>query len=202
MGIDHTLNVSRRKAGGKGASGRLRSKSLVPGVYYTAGGENVMVQVPALPLEKLYEQVGHTTVFNLVIDDNGTSSVHPVIIWQVQRHPYKNEFLHIDYYGVDLDKEIRVDVPVEFSGTPQGVKLGGLLEEYREFVRLAGKPLDMPKKIVVDVSGLNINDSIYVADLQLPEHVHAVYDQNFAVASVVSKTSDADEEEEGEATAE
>lgn len=202
MAIDHTLNVSKREACGKGASGRLRAKDLVPGVYYTANGENIMVQVPALPLEKLYEQVGHTTVFNLAIDDNGATAVHPVIIWQVQRHPYRKEFLHIDYYGVDLDKEIKVDVPIEFTGTPQGVKLGGLLETYREMVRLASKPLDMPKKIVVDVSGLNINDSITVADLQLPENVHAVYDQNYAVASVVSKTSDAAEGEEGEAAAE
>lgn len=202
MSIDHTLNVSKRESGGKGASGRLRAKALVPGVYYTSKGENIMVQVPALPLEKLYEQVGHTTVFNLAIDDNGKTEVHPVIIWQVQRHPYRKEFLHIDYYGVDLDKEIKVDVPVEFVGTPQGVKLGGLLETYREMIHLASKPLDMPKKIVVDVSGLNINDTINVADIELPPNVHAVYDQNFAVAGVVPKASDAGDEEEGGEAAE
>ncbi|MDE5879103.1 MAG: 50S ribosomal protein L25, partial [Desulfovibrio sp.] len=98
MSIEKTLNVQKRDGRGKGPNGRLRSKDLVPGVYYTATGENIMVQAPTLPLEKLYEAVGHTTVFNLEIDDNGTKEVHPVLIWQVQRHPYKNCFLHIDYY--------------------------------------------------------------------------------------------------------
>lgn len=201
MAIDKTLNVSKRNSAGKGPSGRLRSQDLVPGIFYTASGENIMVQVPALPLEKLYEQVGHTTVFNLAIEDEGKTDVHPVLIWQVQRHPYKNCFLHIDYYGVDLDKEIKIDVPLEFVGTPQGVKLGGILEAYREDIRLASKPMDMPKKIVVDVSGLNINDSINVADVQLPENVHAVYDHNFAIVSVMNKTSD-DVAEGAEAAAE
>ena len=110
-----------------------------------------------------------------------------MLIWQVQRHPYKNLFLHIDYYGVDLDKEVKVDVPLEFVGTAKGVKLGGIQETYRESVRLESKPLDMPKKIVIDVSDMNIGDSINVADLQLPPNVSAVYDQNFAVVSILAK---------------
>ena len=93
MSIEKTLNVQKRDARGKGANGRLRSRDMVPGVFYTASGENIMVQAPTLPLEKLYESVGHTTVFNLEIENDGAKEVHPVLIWQVQRHPYKNCFL-------------------------------------------------------------------------------------------------------------
>lgn len=198
MSIEKTLNVQKRDARGKGANGRLRSRDLVPGVFYTATGENVMVQTPTLPLEKLYESVGHTTVFNLEIENNGTSEVHPVLIWQVQRHPYKNCFLHIDYYGVDLNKEVKVDVPLEFVGVAKGTKLGGVLETYRENVRLASKPMDMPQKVVVDVTDMNIGDTISVADLKLPENVTAVHDRNFAIVSVLAKSKD-DVAEEGEA---
>ncbi len=194
MNIEKTLSVQKRAGHGKGASGRLRGQDLIPGVFYTSSGENVMVQAQTLPFEKLYENVGHTTVFNLEIEDQGKKTTHPVLIWQVQRHPYKNCFLHIDYYGVDLDKEVKVDVPVEFVGTAKGVKLGGLLETYRENVRLASKPLNMPKKIVVDVSALDIGDSINVGDLKLPEGVHAIFDQDYAVVSVVAKGK---EDEEG-----
>lgn len=187
MDIEKTLSVQKREDCGKGPSGRLRSQELIPGVFYTAKGENITVQAPTLPLEKLYEEVGHTTVFNLEIDENGQKSTHPVLIWQVQRHPYKKCFTHIDFYGVDLNKEVKVDVPLEFVGVSRGVKLGGVLETYRESVRLSSKPLDMPKKITIDVSDMDINDTVNMADLQLPANVTAVYDQNFAVVSVLAR---------------
>lgn len=202
MNIEKTLNVQKRQESGKGPSGRLRSRDIIPGVFYTAKGENISVQSQALPLEKLYESVGHTTVFNLEIDDNGQKSTHPALIWQAQRHPYKKVFTHIDFYGVDLNKEIKVEVPVEFVGTARGVKLGGVMETYRESLRLASKPLDMPKKITIDVTGMNINDTINVADVVLPANVHAVFDQNFAVVSVMTKSADDSAAEGEEAKAE
>ena len=190
MNIEKTLQVQKRDGHGKGASGRLRSRDMVPGVFYTASGENISVQAPTLPLEKLYEEVGRTTVFNLEIDDNGNKTTHPVLIWQMQRHPYKKRFMHIDFYGVDLQKEIKVDVPIEFVGVARGVKMGGVLETYRETVRLSSKPLEMPQKINVDISEMDINTTIDVENLQLPPNVKAVYDQNFAIVSVVLPTKD------------
>ena len=200
MNIEKTLCVQKREGCGKGASGRLRMQKLVPGVFYTSKGDNIPVQSPTLPLDKIYEEMGRTTVFNLEIDDKGTKSVHPVLIWQVQYHPYKKAFTHIDFYVVDLDKPVTVEVPVEFVGVSRGVKQGGVLETYRESVRLTSKPLDMPKKITVDVSDLGINDTIAVADLQLPENVKAAYDQNYAIASVLTKSDDAAADAEGEAS--
>lgn len=83
-------------------------------------------------------------------------------------------------------------------GVAKGTKLGGVLETYRENVRLASKPMDMPQKVVVDVTDMNIGDTISVADLKLPENVSAVHDRNFAIVSVLAKSKD-DAEEEGEA---
>ena len=196
MNIEKTLSVQKREGCGKGPSGRLRAEKLIPGVFYTANGENISVQAPELPLEKIYGEMGRTTVFNLEIEDNGKKTLHPVLIWQVQFHPYKRAFTHIDFYGVDLDKEVTVDVPVEFVGTSRGVKLGGRLETYREMVRLCSKPLTMPQKITVDVTDMGINDTVTVSDLKLPENVRAVFDQNYALVSVISKSKD--EEAEGE----
>ncbi len=196
MNIEKTLSVQKREGCGKGPSGRLRAEKLIPGVFYTASGENISVQAPVLPLEKIYGEMGHTTVFNLEIEDNGKKTLHPVLIWQVQFHPYKRAFTHIDFYGVDLDKEVTVDVPVEFVGISRGVKLGGRLETYREMVRLCSKPLTMPQKITVDVTDMGINDTVSVSDLKLPENVRAVFDQNYALVSVISKSKD--EEAEGE----
>ena len=201
MSIEKTLSVQKREGCGKGPAGRLRAQKLIPGVFYTAKGENVAVQAPALPLEKLFEEVGRTTVFNLEIDDNGQKNVHPVMFWQVQSHPYKKAFTHVDFYGVDLNKTVTVEVPLEIVGVSRGVKLGGILEIYREVIPLQSKPLNMPKKIVVDVSEMDINDTVNVADLKLPEGVAAVFDQNFAVVSVLAKAKDYAAADEAEAEA-
>ncbi|MBD5552979.1 MAG: 50S ribosomal protein L25, partial [Desulfovibrio sp.] len=90
---------------------------------------------------------------------------------------------------------IKVEVPIEFVGTAKGVKLGGVLETYRENVRLGAKPLAMPKKITVDVSNMNIGDVINVSELELPANVRAVYDQNYAVVGVMAKSKETAEEE-------
>lgn len=188
--IEKTLTVKKRDGLGKGCNRRLRCEKLVPGVYYTAAGENIPVQAEALPLQKMYDEMGRTTVFNLEIDDNGKKIVHPVLVWQVQYHPYKKEFKHIDFFGVDLQKKIKISVPVEFVGVSRGVKAGGKLETYREHLMLVSKPLDMPKKITIDITTLDINKTIAVADVVLPAGVSADYSNNFAIVSVISKSAE------------
>ncbi len=201
MSTEKTLSVQKRDQFGKGPNRRLRTSKMVPGVFYSAEGTNIAVQVSELPLQKMYDKMGRTTVFSLEIEDNGKKSTHPVMIWDVQRHPYKNQFTHIDFYGVDLDKEVKVTVAIDFVGTPKGVKLGGKLETYRERLLLLGKPSDIPKKITLDVSEMDLNASVRVADIELPSGVQAQYDQNFAVVSVVSKSAEVETDEEGGAEA-
>lgn len=196
MSIEKTLTVQKRDEFGKGPNRRLRAEKIVPGIFYTAKGDNIPVQVPTLPLEKIYAEAGRTTVFNLEIEDGGKKTTHPVLVWDVQYHPFKNAFTHIDFYGVDLDKPVKINVAVEFQGIARGVKMGGRLETYREKVTLVGKPLDMPKKIVLDVSDMGISSTVRVADLKLPEGVRAAYDTNYALVSVISKADDAAESEQ------
>lgn len=176
------LNVQKRVGLGKGANRRTRQEELVPGVFYTAKGENVSVQMSARALTKIFSQVGRTTVFNLEIEGEGT---HPVLIWQTQRDPVKSNFTHIDFYGVDLDKPVKITVPVEFIGVARGTKVGGKLETYREQIQLMAKPLDMPAKVTIDISGMDVGTTIQIADVQLPEGVKAAYDTNYAIVSVL-----------------
>ena len=154
-------------------------------LYYTADGQNIAVQMAELPLTKIYEQVGRTNVFQLEIEDeNGVKTLHPVFVWDAQYSPVKNTFTHVDFFGVDLDKEIKVKVQVEYVGTPKGVKMGGTMETYRDEVVLSAKPADMPRKVSVDVSGLELNQTIRVSNMPLPEGVKAVYKSDFTMVSV------------------
>lgn len=180
-----TLSVQKRTAFGKGANRRLRAAALVPGVYYTADGQNIPVQMAALPLSKVYEQVGRTNVFQLEMEDeNGAKTLHPVFVWDAQYSPVKSTFTHVDFLGVDLDKEIQVKVQVEYAGTPKGVKVGGKMETYRDEVVLAAKPADMPRKLVLDVTGMEIGQTIRVSNMPLPEGVRPVYKSDFTMVSV------------------
>lgn len=191
-----TLPVQKRTAFGKGVNRRLRTKDLVPGVYYTADGQNIPVQVAELPLAKIYEQVGRTNVFQLEIEDeNGAKTLHPVFVWDAQYAPVKNSFTHVDFRGVDLNKEIEVKVQVEYTGTPKGVKMGGTLETYRSEVILSAKPEAMPRKVLLDVTGLEIGQSMRVSNMPLPEGVRAVYKSDFTMASVFMEGADASTEE-------
>ena len=106
------LSVQKRAGLGKGANRRARQEELIPGVFYTAKGENLPVQMSVRSFAKLFSQVGRTTVFNLEIEGDGT---HPVLIWATQRDPITSRFTHIDFYGVDLDKPVKLTVPVEFT---------------------------------------------------------------------------------------
>lgn len=180
-----TLSVQKRTAFGKGANRRLRAAALIPGVYYTADGQNIPVQMAALPLSKVYEQVGRTNVFQLEMEDeNGAKTLHPVFVWDAQYSPVKSTFTHVDFLGVDLDKEIQVKVQVEYAGTPKGVKVGGKMETYRDEVVLAAKPADMPRKLVLDVTGMEIGQTIRVSNMPLPEGVRPVYKSDFTMVSV------------------
>ena len=193
------LNAQKRDTSGKGFNRRLRQEGVIPGVFYTGQGGNMSVQMPAAPLNKLFGEVGRTTVFNLEIAEGGKTSLHPVLIWDVQRHPVKNRITHVDFYGVDLDKPVKITVPIEFTGVARGTKVGGVLETYREQVQLVAKPLDMPAKIVLDITSLDLGKTIQVADLELPEGVKAAYDVNYAIVSVLMPGSGAAEGAEGDA---
>ena len=191
-----TLSVQTRDALGLGPNRRLREEALVPAVYYAPDGKNILVQVALNPLNKIYEQVGRTNVFNLEIEENGTKTAYPVFVWDAQYHPVKNTFTHVDFYGVDLDKEIHVKVRLRFVGTSKGVKAGGKMEVYREEVTLIAKPQDMPRIVDIDITDFEIGTNLRASELKLPEGVRVEYKSDFSILTVMSKDKAKDEGDE------
>ena len=190
-----TITVQKRTSTGKGANRRLRAQGIIPAVFYTPKGENVPVQVAEAPLKKLFETMGRTTVFNVEIEDGGKKDVHPALIWDIDYYPIKNRFQHVDFFGVDLKKEITIRVPLAFTGTAKGAKLGGVLETFLEFVDLIGKPLDIPSKLMVDVTPLDLAETLRVADLVMPEGVRPATDGSQAIVLLKDKSAGDDNEE-------
>ena len=195
MSTDLKLAASVREKTGKNANRKLRAQGVIPGILYTATGENHLVQVDEPALMKVYGTAGRTKVFNLELEDKGQKTSYPCLVWDAEYYPTKNRFQHIDFYGVDLDKEIKIRVAIEFTGTAKGTKLGGKLEVYREQMYIWSKPATLPQKIVVDISDLDLGQGLRVEDLKLPEGVRADYDTNFAILSVTMPGGKGDADE-------
>ena len=184
-----TITVQKRASTGKGSNRRLRAKGIIPAVFYTTKGENIPVQVEEAPLVKLFAAMGRTTVFNVEIEDGAQKEVHPALIWDIEYYPTKNRFQHVDFFGLDLNKEIKIRVPLVFSGTAKGAKLGGVLETFMEFVDLIGKPLDIPSKLPVDLTPLGLGDTMRVANLAMPEGVRPATEASQAIVFMKDKSS-------------
>jgi large subunit ribosomal protein L25 len=190
-----SLTVQSRDARGKGPNRRLRGEQLVPGVFYDDKGLNIPVVVADLPFRKVYQKVGSSHVFDLIIEKDGRTETHPSLIWVVQNHPWKNQVNHVDFYGIDPNKPVHISVALEFVGKAKGTTVGGKLEIFRESLEVVCLPAAIPDKIVIDVTELDMNQHVSVKDLALPEGVKALYDQNFTVVGVINPVAEAAEEE-------
>ncbi|MBG0776563.1 MAG: 50S ribosomal protein L25 [Desulfovibrionaceae bacterium] len=188
-----TLTVQKREETGKGACNRLRVKEMVPGIFYNAKHENISVSIPHLAMSKLYEKVGKNSIFTLAIEGGDAPQQFDCLVWELTYHPFKNQIQHVDFYGVDPDKPLHVFVPLAFTGASKGVKLGGMLETYRESVEIQCLPALIPHEITVDITDLGLNDKVLAADLALPEGVVLVDDANFAVVAVLPAHSLSDD---------
>ncbi|MHC1788646.1 50S ribosomal protein L25/general stress protein Ctc [Solidesulfovibrio sp.] len=185
-----SLAVKTRAGLGKGACRKLRADGLVPGVYYDAKGINIPVLVDHLPLQKLYSKTLSAHVFDLLIDSDAGQETKPSLVWKIVHHPTKPRIIHVDFYGVDLTKEIEVHVPIEVVGKSKGQVKGGTLEIYRETIEIICLPLAIPDKIVIDITNIDINENIQIADVALPEGVKAVYENNYAVLGVITTVAE------------
>jgi large subunit ribosomal protein L25 len=169
-----TLKVSPRETFGSRATRRLRREGLVPGIVYGQGGEARPFQVPARELRVLLGQ-GQTL---LDLELEGSKTV-PVVIKEQQHHPVKGDVLHLDCLEVRLDEEIQAEVAIELDGADQapGVREGGVLEHVTREVTVEALPTDIPEQILVDVSQMDINDTISLAAVNAPSGVKFMADE-------------------------
>ena len=195
------LNVQERTELGKGPNRRLRATGMVPGVYYDSKGANIAVKVEMVPLQKAYSALGSAQVFDLVLEKEGKTETHASLLWRVRNEPVKGTPEHVDFFGVDLEKELRIAVHFEVVGeeVAPGVKLGGVVELYRDSVEVTCKPMDIPESIVLEIGEMEIGDSIRIEDIEFPAGVTATFDENYTVVAVHEPRAVEEEVEDEEA---
>lgn len=177
-----TINAEIRKEVGKHVKS-LRRKGNVPGVYYGRGEHNIPVTLPELTLRPLYK-TSATHVITLKLDDG---SSHTCVLRAIQFDPVSDRPIHFDLYGLKADEELTIEVPVVLKGTPKGVKNGGLLQHILHKIKVSCLPKDIPDHIKLEIENLDINTSIHVKDISIP-NVTILENENNTIVAVVPPT--------------
>ena len=169
---------------GKNVNRRLRAQGLIPGVLYGAKQAAVPVSVSPREITSILRSAsGENTLFDLELG----GSRRKVILKEFQVEPLKGRLLHADFYEVALDKALEIKVHLELSGTPVGVKVeGGILDFVTRELQIECLPADIPEKIAVDVSGLELGKHLRVSDLTLPGKLKVLTEPGVVIAHVVA----------------
>jgi len=191
--------ANSRTETGKNKNHRLRATGSIPGVLYGAGKPPLSVSVSPKEIASILKSgAGANTLFDLEL----ASVRRKVILKEFQVEPLKGRLLHADFYEVALDKPLQVDVQVELQGVPVGVKTqGGLLDFVSRELEIECLPLDIPAKIVVDVSGLELGRHLRVSDLRLGDKVRILTHEDVVIAHVVTPKAEVEETVTAEAEA-
>ncbi|MCJ7539399.1 MAG: 50S ribosomal protein L25/general stress protein Ctc [Desulfobacterales bacterium] len=193
------LKTKIRTTTGNGPARRLRMSGQIPAVLYGPKTESVLLSVNKHDLELLFKKGGiGQVVLNLVIQKNGETLTMFAMIKELQIHPVSRNFIHIDFYEVKMDQKITAKIPVVTIGTAKGVELGGMLQIIRRELEVECLPLEVPESIEIDISDLDVGDSIHVGKIRLESELEFLEDDNYTVVTVLAPKLEEEEEPEEE----
>jgi len=186
------IKVSPRVKTGKEVAKKLRKEGLIPAILYGKGVEPRPFSLRYADFERIYKRYkGEALIYTLEFE-NGESSKVQAVLKELQRDPVTDLAIHLDFQAISEDETIEVKVPLELVGKPVGLTKGGILEVMLHEITIECLPKDIPDKLVVDISSLDIGHSLHVADIKAPAGVKITEDPEETVATMV-----AEEEEKG-----
>lgn len=190
------IQVEKRTGLGKNKVDKIRDKDMVPGVLYGKGEDTKHVQVDRRMFEKVYKSAGMSTLIDLELD----GEVAPVLIKEVQMHPFKNEYLHVDFQQLNMDETVKLTLPITLVGRENIQHQPSVLVQQLDEIEIECLPKDIPEDIVVDVSNIDFTTPIFVSDLEIfkNEDIVIFREADDVIASLIEPTEEVIEEEEEE----
>ncbi|MFC1614670.1 50S ribosomal protein L25 [Gemmatimonadota bacterium] len=196
MTVPTTLKAETRESRGKNEMRRLRKTGRIPGVVYGPSDEPIPVSLDQKEVSHLLQSV---TVENTVIELSVSGSVkksYQTLIREIQRHPFKPEIRHLDFYCLGQDRTVTLQVPIVLHGSAAGVRnQGGLVQHVLRDLDISVLPSNIPDQIVVDITELEIGQSIHVEDLEIGDY-ELLTDPKSTVLSIIPPTVIKEPEEE------
>jgi len=177
-----SLRAKPRDEAGTRVSRRLRAEGGIPAVLYGRGLDTTSLAVDKRDLyAALHTEAGTNALINLEVG----SDKFLTVARELQRHPVRGEIVHLDFINISLDEEIDAEVGIEFIGEPEGAKEGGILQTIRASIDIAALPMNIPAHIEVDVTALEVGDTVTVGDLPQLEGVSYYDDPEEPVVTVI-----------------
>jgi large subunit ribosomal protein L25 len=194
------LKTNVRTTVGNGPARRLRQTGQIPAVLYGPKTESVLLSVNKSDLDLVLKK-GRSSqiILNLVIQNNGETYTRPAMIKELQVHPVSRRYLHIDFYEIDMDRKITVGVRVVTTGKSVGVERGGILQIIRRELEVECLPFEVPESIVIDITDLDMGDSVHVKDISLDGDVEFLGESNLTVVTILTPKLEEEPEAEEEA---
>ena len=206
MSEDFIVHAETRTVQGTGASRRLRRSGRVPAILYGGASEPVQLSIDH---NEMLRHPEHEAFYSHILSIDVDGKTENAVLKDLQRHPAKAQILHADFMRVVAGQAMRMTVPLHFVGedTSPGIKnSGGVLDRQRNELEIECLPKNLPEYIEVDVSALDINDSIHLEELTVPEGVESVakmHGENWTVAAVhVPRVAVEESDEDAETDAE
>jgi large subunit ribosomal protein L25 len=178
------IKAEPRNETGRSAVRKMKARGVIPAVVYGGKEKPQPLQVSARDVNVM---LSHASGENILVELEIGGESRTALVQEVQHAPVGNNVLHIDFHAVSMDEKLEAEVPLEALGTANGVKnFGGLLEQSLRTLTVECLPRDLPDRITVDVSAMNIGDSIHVRDIKMPEGVGAKTQPDLTAFSVLA----------------
>ncbi len=184
MATQANLAARPRSETGKGANRQMRMSGRIPAVVYGHGEETRKLSVDAHELERLFSRI-HVENTLITLEVDGAGGPVKALVREIQTNPVRNQVLHVDFYLIHAGEKLTVQIPIKLVGAAPGVKAGGVMQHALDELEVSCLPDAIPERIEVDISGLEIGDSIHVRELVVPEGVEVETDEDRTVCSVV-----------------
>ena len=185
------LTAQPRTVSGTGAVNRLRKSGLTPAVVYGSKVAAANVQVDTKTFSKILQGSASD---NILVSLKLATGEQLALVQEVQHDHLRGGITHVDFHAIAYDEEIHAEVPVEIVGEAPGLKFGGLVEAIHHTLEVRCLPKDLPERITVDVSSLELNKSIHVSEVNLPEGVRAKLAGDVVVVMCVEPKVEAEPE--------
>lgn len=192
-----SLEVSKREVRPRSSRNKLRHEGKVPAIVYGYNVESTPIAIDGQIFSKLLRENGANTVITMTIDGKKVNT----LVHKVQTNTFTNHFEHVEFLSVNMSEETEVETEIVLVGEAAGVKAGGVLAQNLYTVIVSATPSNLPERIEVDVTNLNLGDAITVADLPENNDYKVVSDGEEQIAAVAAPTEEAettDEESEPE----
>ena len=180
MANEHKIDINKRKSLGKKGVKQLRREGMIPGIYYSPNSES---STPIVISQGDFNEAvkSGARIFNISVGEKKQN----VLFKSVQYHPVTDQVLHIDLYGIRMDRAVNIKIPVHLIGDPIGVtEEGGVISQATTEIEITCLPGDIPEFVETDISGLNLGDSINVGSINLDENITLVTSEDTVLASV------------------